>query len=59
MPPSQAHAPESLLPALSTHLPGTSWDLHSLLFGPTPTDDAALIALADQLDALEREVRTS
>jgi hypothetical protein len=31
--------------------------MHSLLFGPPPSDDAALIALADQLDALEREVR--
>ncbi|MDG4863802.1 DUF4350 domain-containing protein [Streptomyces sp. T-3] len=59
VPPSQAHAPEVLLPALSTHLPGTDGDLHSLVFGPAPTDDAALIALADQLDALEREVRTS
>ncbi|MEV8125052.1 DUF4350 domain-containing protein [Streptomyces sp. NPDC085944] len=60
VPVSQAHAPESLLPALSAHLRGTPGDgqsLHALLFGPPPGDDAALIALADQLDALEREVR--
>ena len=54
---SQAHAPEALLPALSAHLHGDGQTLHALLFGPPPSDDAALIALADQLDALEREVR--
>ncbi|GGN52850.1 hypothetical protein GCM10011579_010260 [Streptomyces albiflavescens] len=59
VPPAQAHAPEALLPALSAHLQGDGQALHSLLFGPPPRDDAALIALADQLDALEREVRRS
>ncbi|MCQ4205414.1 DUF4350 domain-containing protein [Streptomyces coelicoflavus] len=60
VPVTQAHTPESLLPALSAHLHGAHGDeqsLHALLFGPPPGDDAALIALADQLDALEREVR--
>ncbi|MFJ9902833.1 DUF4350 domain-containing protein [Streptomyces sp. NPDC101152] len=57
VPVSQAHAPETLLPALSAHLHGDGQVPHSLLFGPPPGDDAALIALADQLDALEREVR--
>lgn len=55
--PAQAHTPEALLPALSAHLHGDRQSLHSLLFGPPPRDDAALIALTDQLDALEREVR--
>ncbi|MFC4470732.1 DUF4350 domain-containing protein [Streptomyces xiangluensis] len=56
--PSQAHAPEALLPALSARLHGDGQSSpHSLLFGPPPRDDAALIHLADQLDALEREVR--
>ncbi|PSM43595.1 DUF4350 domain-containing protein [Streptomyces dioscori] len=55
--PAQAHAPEALLPALSARLRQEGQALHSLLFGPPPRDDAALIALADQLDALEREVR--
>jgi hypothetical protein len=59
VPVSQAHAPEALLPALSAHLHGDGQTLHALLFGPPPSDDAALIALADQLDALEREVRRS
>jgi len=57
VPPAQAHAPEALLPALSAHLQGDGQALHFLLFGPPPRDDAALISLADQLDALEREVR--
>ncbi|MEU3616155.1 DUF4350 domain-containing protein [Streptomyces sp. NPDC006872] len=57
VPVTQAHAPEALVPALSAHLHGDGQSLHSLLFGPPPGDDAALIALADQLDALEREVR--
>ncbi|MFF4033896.1 DUF4350 domain-containing protein [Streptomyces sviceus] len=59
VPVAQAHAPEALLPALSAHLhsDGDGQSLHSLLFGPPPRADAALISLADQLDALEREVR--
>ncbi|MFJ8468610.1 DUF4350 domain-containing protein [Streptomyces swartbergensis] len=57
VPVTQAHTPEVLLPALSAHLHGDGQDLRTLLFGPPPSDDAALIALADQLDALEREVR--
>lgn len=57
VPVAQAHAPEALLPALSTHLHGDGQALHSLLFGPPPADDAALITLTDRLDALAREVR--
>ncbi|MER7490313.1 DUF4350 domain-containing protein [Streptomyces sp. NPDC126497] len=57
VPVSQAHAPEALLPALSAHLRGDGRSLHTLLFGPPPGDDPALVQLADHLDALEREVR--
>ncbi|HET9382179.1 MAG TPA: DUF4350 domain-containing protein [Streptomyces sp.] len=57
VPVSQAHAPEALLPALSAHLHGDGQARHALLFGPPPRDDAALVALADRLDALESEVR--
>ncbi|MCF3124407.1 DUF4350 domain-containing protein [Streptomyces arenae] len=57
--PAQAHAPETLIPALSARLGTPGQDPHALLFGPPPGNDAALIALADQLDALEREVRHS
>ncbi|MER5386117.1 DUF4350 domain-containing protein [Streptomyces sp. NPDC002688] len=59
VPPAQAHAPEALLPALSARLQGDGQALLPLLFGPPPRDDAALVSLADQLDALEREVRIS
>ncbi|MCX3060454.1 DUF4350 domain-containing protein [Streptomyces beihaiensis] len=59
LPPSQAHTPETFLPALAHQLPTPAQDLHTLLFGPPPKTDAALIALADHLDALEREVRHS
>ncbi|MFI9546293.1 DUF4350 domain-containing protein [Streptomyces sp. NPDC052016] len=57
VPVTQAHTPEALIPALSAHLNGDGQLLHPLLFGPPPGDDRTLIALADQLDALEREVR--
>ncbi|WP_318203220.1 DUF4350 domain-containing protein [Streptomyces sp. SCL15-4] len=59
IPAAQAHTPEALLPALSARLTGDGQTLHPLLFGPPPGDDAALIALTDQLDTLEREVRRS
>ncbi|MEU7069737.1 DUF4350 domain-containing protein [Streptomyces narbonensis] len=59
VPIQDAHSPERLLPALSARLPETTADPRTLLFGPAPADDATLIRLADQLDALEREVRTS
>ncbi|MEU7056407.1 DUF4350 domain-containing protein [Streptomyces sp. NPDC046197] len=59
IPLSRAHTPEALLPALSAHLEGDGQSPHDLLFGPPPGDDAALVSLADQLDALEREVRRS
>ncbi|MFI6641692.1 DUF4350 domain-containing protein [Streptomyces sp. NPDC050504] len=59
VPLSAAHFPEVLTPAVSARLSGTDRDVQSLLFGPPPADDTALVRLADQLDALEREVRTS
>ncbi|MER5978746.1 DUF4350 domain-containing protein [Streptomyces sp. NPDC001857] len=58
IPAAQAHTPEALLPALAAHLHGDRHAaLHTLLFGPPPADDTALTALAERLDALEREVR--
>ncbi|MGA4841528.1 DUF4350 domain-containing protein [Streptomyces sp. G45] len=59
VPTARAHTPEALLPALTSRLRTPGQDPHPLLFGPPPADDAGLIALADQLDALESEVRTS
>ncbi|MFE2289339.1 DUF4350 domain-containing protein [Streptomyces sp. NPDC059443] len=59
VPASLAHDPVALGPAVSARLTDGSHDLGALLFGTAPTTDAALVALADQLDALEREVRSS
>ncbi|MGW0551273.1 DUF4350 domain-containing protein [Streptomyces altiplanensis] len=59
VPLSRAHASDVLLPAVSAHLPTTGRDLPALLFGTAPPDDAGLIRLVDELDALEREVRAS
>ncbi|WLQ34141.1 DUF4350 domain-containing protein [Streptomyces castrisilvae] len=57
--PRDAHSPAVLLPALSARLPRGHGVTNDLLFGPAPAADAALVLLADQLDSLEREVRTS
>ncbi|CAL9435635.1 DUF4350 domain-containing protein [Streptomyces sp. enrichment culture] len=59
VPTREAHSPDALLPALSARLTGDHGDLRNLLFGPAPSGDAELVLLAEQLDALEREVRTS
>nr|WTB31626.1 DUF4350 domain-containing protein [Streptomyces sp. NBC_00830] len=57
--PRDAHSPSVLLPAVSARLSTAEGGLDTLLFGPAPADDATLVRLADQLDTLEREVRTS
>ncbi|MEV0489740.1 DUF4350 domain-containing protein [Streptomyces atratus] len=57
--PRDAHSPAVLLPAVSARLSSTETGLDTVLFGTAPSDDAALVRLADQLDTLEREVRTS
>ncbi|MEV5592855.1 DUF4350 domain-containing protein [Streptomyces sp. NPDC052496] len=57
--PTHAHTPDILLPAVAARLPAdaeTGTGLHSLLFGPAPADDKALVTLADQLDNLERSI---
>ncbi|WP_277438464.1 DUF4350 domain-containing protein [Streptomyces sp. SPB162] len=58
---SPAPAPESLTAAVAALLggPGTGAphpDPGALLYGPPPSDDAALLRLADDLDALERRI---
>ncbi|MEU8921100.1 DUF4350 domain-containing protein [Kitasatospora sp. NPDC048545] len=58
--PLRAGAPDTdaLCAAVADRLPGRpAGDVRALLFGPPPTDDAALLRLADDLDALERQVR--
>ncbi|MFJ8044971.1 DUF4350 domain-containing protein [Kitasatospora sp. NPDC096147] len=49
--------PAVLCPALADRLGRPATDLHALLYGDAPTDDAALLRLTDALDALERQVR--
>ncbi|TQF05188.1 DUF4350 domain-containing protein [Kitasatospora acidiphila] len=50
---------DALLAALTARLGEgrTPGELTALLYGPPPTDDDALLRLADDLDALERQVR--
>ncbi|MFD8082193.1 DUF4350 domain-containing protein [Kitasatospora sp. NPDC059722] len=50
--------PEALCAAVAVRLTTRpAGDVRALLYGPDPTDDAALLRLADDLDALERQVR--
>ncbi|MFF2953477.1 DUF4350 domain-containing protein [Kitasatospora sp. NPDC057965] len=50
--------PTALCAAVADRLPERpAGDVRALLYGPPPTDDAALLRLADDLDALERQVR--
>ncbi|WP_309144548.1 DUF4350 domain-containing protein [Streptomyces sp. BR123] len=60
VPSAHAHDPAALVPAVAARLADPAGrDLTALLFGTAPAGDAALVVLADHLDALEREVRTS
>ncbi|WP_228925611.1 DUF4350 domain-containing protein [Streptomyces sp. DH7] len=59
VPARDAHTPDVLLTAVSARITTPDHDVSTLLFGTAPPSDAALVLLADQLDALEREVRTS
>ncbi|MFJ9648131.1 DUF4350 domain-containing protein [Streptomyces sp. NPDC101206] len=59
VPSAHTHDPAVLVPAVAARLTDPGRDLTALLFGTAPADGAALVALADHLDALEREVRTS
>ncbi|MEU9042659.1 MULTISPECIES: DUF4350 domain-containing protein [unclassified Kitasatospora] len=50
--------PEAFCAAVADRLPDRpAGDVRALLYGPPPTDDAALLRLADDLDTLERQVR--
>ena len=51
---------QAVLVALAAERTGRpSADVHALLYGPPPADDAALVRLADDLDALTLEVAGS
>ncbi|GGO97321.1 DUF4350 domain-containing protein [Wenjunlia tyrosinilytica] len=59
VPPTRAHDTEALVAAVAAHSGTPGPEVRSLLYGPAPGDDAALIRLADRLDHLERQVRTT
>jgi hypothetical protein len=48
---------QEVLSAISARSGSGAARAEAIVFGPAPADDAALVALADDLDALEREVR--
>ena len=56
--PRAAYQP-SVVDALSARTGRSREDVGHLLYGAAPTDDDALVGLANALDALEREVRRS
>ena len=56
VPPTAAHSPEALPAAVAAHTGEHPATVHQTLFGPAPTDDQALVRLADELDALERRL---
>ncbi|MEV0604285.1 DUF4350 domain-containing protein [Streptomyces sp. NPDC050315] len=59
VPPSDIHTADVLVPAVTARLTArgeSGTTLHTLLFGPAPDDDKALVQLADQLDDLERSI---
>ncbi|MGV9270135.1 DUF4350 domain-containing protein [Kitasatospora sp. NPDC003701] len=57
-PTAGAPDPTALCAAVADRLPDRpAGDVRALLYGPPPTDDAALLRLADDLDTLERQVR--
>jgi hypothetical protein len=51
-------SPGEVVAAFSARSGSGRTRIEAMLFGPAPGDDAALVALADDLDALESEVRT-
>ncbi|WP_078900788.1 DUF4350 domain-containing protein [Streptomyces sp. SBT349] len=59
VPQASAHAPDVLAAAVAAHTADAPEAVRGLLFGLPPADDAALVRLADELDALERRVGPS
>ncbi|HEY3687299.1 MAG TPA: DUF4350 domain-containing protein [Streptosporangiaceae bacterium] len=51
--------PDAVATAVAGRTGRDAADVRALLYGAAPEDDSALVALADRLDTLEREVRQS
>lgn len=54
--PARAHQAEPLTSAVAARTGAGAATVGTLLFGPVPVDDEALVRLADQLDELERSI---
>ncbi|MFF4775644.1 DUF4350 domain-containing protein [Microtetraspora fusca] len=52
-------SPEEIVAAAAVRTGREAPEVRSALYGPAPADDGALVALAAQLDTLERQVRDS
>jgi hypothetical protein len=50
--------PEAVCAAVAVRTGRETSEVRAILFGPAPRDDAALVALGRDMDALEGEVRT-
>lgn len=48
-------SPEAVVAAVASRSGRSDADVHAVLFGPPPTDDAGLVALADSLDSTVRD----
>jgi Domain of unknown function (DUF4350) len=54
----QTASPEAVCRELARRTGRGEGEIHAMLFGPAPGDDAALVKLASELDALEGQVLT-
>jgi hypothetical protein len=54
----QTASPEAVCRELARRTGRGEGEIHAMLFGPAPGDDAALVKLASDLDVLEGEVLT-
>jgi hypothetical protein len=48
-------SPDAVVAAVASRSGRSDADVHALLFGPPPADDADLVALADSLDSIVRD----
>jgi len=51
------HEPAALVDAVAGRSARPAGEVAALLYGAEPVDDPSLVRLADELDALDREVR--
>ncbi|GAA1008648.1 putative membrane protein [Acrocarpospora pleiomorpha] len=52
-------AADAIVSAIAVRIGQDAGQIRSVLYGPAPADDAQLVALARQLDVIERQVRDS